>query len=175
MYLYVNAHAYILCASSFTLCSPHVLSDAPCTYIQYSVDYMFLIVFFVIAIVYFFDLGGLYGSGVLVMHVHVWLTLLQYQCIMSHSNWCHSLSKWMSVPSSHLDSSCPHNSSHSNPLSSVVPATRWFLPECNHIIWGFLHNHWPCTCHYVHSQSRHTDPTWLWVLLLHTYCDCYNS
>ena len=99
----------------------------------------------------------------------LWLTSLLCQCIRSHSSWCQCFYKWMSFPSSHLDPSCPHTSSHSKPLSSVVPATRWFPPECHHIIWGFLHNHWPCTCHNIHSQSQGRDPTWIWVFLLWTH------
>ena len=97
------------------------------------------------------------------------------KALMSHSNWCRSLSKWMSVPSSHLDSPCPHTSSYFKPLSSEVLAARSFHAECHHLIWRFLHNHWPCTCCNIHSLSGCTDPTWTWVCLLHTYCDSYNS
>ena len=95
------------------------------------------------------------------------------KCIRSQSKRCHSLSKQMSVSSSHLDSSWPHVSSRSKPLSSEVPGTRWFPTDCYHNISGFLYTHWSCTCHNVHSQSGCTNPTWIWVLLLCTHS--YNS
>ena len=91
-----------------------------------------------------------------------------------HSKWCRSLSKRMSVFSSHLDSSCPHISSHSNSLSIEVPRTRWFPTDCllHNISWS-LHTHWSCSCHNVHSHSGRTNPTWLWVSLDPTHS--YNS
>ena len=114
--------------------------------------------------------SGSHGSiAVVLLCMCGWFHFYICQCIRSRSNWCHSLSKWMSVPSSHLDSSCPHTASHSNPLSSEVLSTRWFPPEWHHFIWGFLHNHWPCTCHNVQSLSGRTDPTWIWLFLLHTH------
>ena len=91
------------------------------------------------------------------------------KCIRSHSKECHILSKWMSVSSSHLDSSDSHTSPHYNPLSSEVPGTRWFLPGCLHTTWEFLYNHWPGSCHNVHSQSGRTDRTWIWGFLLYTH------
>ena len=105
--------------------------------------------------------------------VHGALHLHEYQCMRSHSNWCCSLSIWMSVSSSHLDSSSPHTSSQSNSLSIEVPGTRWFRTGCHHNRSGFLYTHWSCTCHNVHSQSGRTNPTWIWGLLL--YSHRYNT
>ena len=111
------------------------------------------------------------GSGSLVLCVWGWLLLTK--CIRSQFKWCYSLSKWMSVSSSHLNPSCPHTFSHSKPLSSEVPGTRWIPTDCHHNISGFLYTHWSCSCHNVHSQSGRTNPTWIWVCLLSTHS--YNS
>ena len=106
---------------------------------------------------------GMYGGGFFV------------KCIRSHSKWCRSLSKRTSVSSSHLDSSCPHISSHSNSLSIEVPGTRWFPTDCHYSISGFLHTQWSCSCHSVHSHSGRTNPTWLWVSHSPTLMISYNS
>ena len=100
----------------------------------------------------------------------LWLNFFTCKCIRSCYKGCHSLSEWMSVSSSYLDSSDSHTSPHSNPLSSEVPANaRWFLPGCLPIIWEFLYHHWPGTWHSVHSHSASTDRTWIWGFLLHTH------
>ena len=92
-----------------------------------------------------------------------------HQCIRSIDHGCHSLSKWLSVSSSHLDSSRPHISSHPNALSSDLLATRWCPADCHHNISGVLYTQRPCTCHNVHSQSGRTNPTWIWFSLLSTH------
>ena len=172
---------YVYCSS--TACSPHVSSYvivyscvcAACNNLLLINDSWFLLCFCVPYRMSRYRCCACHfdsPSWIEMVVVVLWhACVLDYfsQCIRSQSNWYRSLSKRMSVSSSHLDSSCPHTSSHSKPLSSEVPGTRWFPTDCHHNISGFLYTHWSCSCHNVHSQCGSTNPTWIWVPLLWTH------
>ena len=162
----------ILFHSSFTSCSPitHVLSVC---YSIDSINCVYSVYPGSCSVCPFDSPPGIEMVAAIYVCMAVDILCFFVKCIRSHSNWCHSLFKWMSVSSSHLDSSCPHTSSHSNSLSSEVPGTRWFPTDCHYNISGFLYTHWSCSCHNIHSQSGRTNPTWIWVSLLHTHS--YNS